>query len=100
VAENELINLDFMNLEIQPKEQTIDKIVTDVMGVKNINGDDFEKRHNTALATLEELGKKSSELDQNDFIKLKQIVDGILLTDTTDPIYKAYLKVKNSNNKI
>ena len=96
VYEDELINLDNIRIEVNPKDQTINKIVTDVMGVDDINGDDFAFRHKTAIAVMEEIKNQKMELNQDDYVKLKKMIDGILMEDSDDPVYKAYLKVKNT----
>ena len=71
-------------------------VVTDVMGVDGINGDDFALRHKTAIAVMEEIKNQKMELNQDDYVKLKKMIDGILMEDSDDPVYKAYLKVKNT----
>lgn len=96
LIKDELINLDELHIELMPNDQTLNKVATDIMGVRNINSDDFEKRHDLSLKVLQELGRKSGEIGQSDYVRLKEIVDGILVTDTSDPVYKAYLEVKKT----
>jgi predicted ATP-binding protein involved in virulence len=98
IGQHELINLESGNLDLNPKDLPINKIATDIMGVIKINSDDFEERHEDALETLERLALQNGEINQTDYSKLKQIIDGILLTDAADPVYRAYLEVKNSHS--
>ena len=41
---------------------------------------------------------QQGEIGQSDYVRLKEIIDGILVTDTSDPVYKAYLEVKKTQH--
>ncbi len=88
---SELFSLDSVT-DLEPYEHTINNVITEIMHV-DVLGDEYERRHDLALKTLKELGSQAGKIGQDDYMKLKKLIDGILEVDTNDPVYKAYLKV-------
>ncbi len=89
---SELFSLDNVT-DLEPYEHSINNVITEIMNVDLVRSDEYERRHDLALKTLEELGSQEGEISQNDYMTLKKLIDGILEVDTNDPVYKAYLKV-------
>jgi predicted ATP-binding protein involved in virulence len=93
LSKEELQNLDFMTPE-NPSDMTLNKVVTDVMGVSKLKSDDFEERYKIAFHQFQQLNKNFDELSMDDYQKVKEAIDKIVVEETNDPIYKAFLKAK------
>ncbi|MBL0200987.1 MAG: hypothetical protein IPP81_12900 [Chitinophagaceae bacterium] len=77
-----------------PSDMTLNKVVTDVMGVSELKSDNFEERYKIAFNQFQELNKNIDELNMDDYQKVKEAIDKIVVEETNDPIYKAFLKTK------
>ena len=93
LSKEELQNLDFMTPE-NPSDMTLNKVVTDVMGVSKLKSDDFEERYRIAFQQFQQLNKNFDELSMDDYQRVKEAIDKIIVEETNDPIYKAFLKAK------
>lgn len=93
LSKEELQNLDFMTPE-NPSDMTLNKVVTDVMGVSKLKSDDFEERYKIAFQQFQQLNKNFDELSMDDYQRVKEAIDKIIVEETNDPIYKAFLKAK------
>ena len=93
LSKKELQNLDFMTPE-NPSDMTLNKVVTDVMGVSKLKSDDFEERYKIAFQQFQQLNRNFDELSMDDYQMVKKAIDKIVVEETNDPIYKAFLKAK------
>lgn len=93
LSKEELQNLDFMTPE-NPSDMTLNKVVTDVMGVTKLKSDDFEERYKIAFQQFQQLNRNFDELSMDDYQRVKEAIDKIVVEETNDPIYKAFLKAK------
>lgn len=93
LSKEELQNLDFMTPE-NPSDMTLNKVVTDVMGVSKLKSDDFEERYKIAFQQFQQLNRNFDELSMDDYQMVKKAIDKIVVEETNDPIYKAFLKAK------
>lgn len=93
LSKEELKNLDFMTPE-NPSDMTLNKVVTDVMGVSVLKSDNFEERYKNAFKRFQLLNKNIDELNMDDYQKVKDAIDKIVVEETNDPIYKAFLRTK------
>lgn len=93
LSKEELQNLDFMTPE-NPSDMTLNKVVTDVMGVTKLKSDDFEERYKIAFQQFQQLNRNFDELSMNEYQRVKEAIDKIIVEETNDPIYKAFLKAK------
>ena len=93
LSKEELQNLDFMTPE-NPSDMTLNKVVTDVMGVTKLKSDDFEERYKIAFQQFQQLNRNFDELSMDDYQRVKEAIDKIIVEETNDPIYKAFLKAK------
>ena len=93
LSKEELQNLDFMTPE-NPSDMTLNKVVTDVMGVAKLKSDDFEERYKIAFQQFQQLNRNFDELSMDDYQRVKEAIDKIVVEETNDPIYKAFLKAK------
>lgn len=100
LAASELINLDstvsMAEAGLQPLDLTLNQVATEIMQVENLNSDNFEERFEQAKETFQNLESNGHSIDMGDYAKLKQLIDGLITTDTEDPVYKAFLSVKNN----
>ncbi|MOA24170.1 hypothetical protein D3C78_1448400 [compost metagenome] len=74
---------------------TLNKVVTDVMGVSKLKGDDFEKRFELAFRVFNNIEGTIDSLTIEEYKKVKNIIDGLVIEETNDPVYKAFLKAKS-----
>ena len=93
LSKEELLNLDFMTPE-NPSDMTLNKVVTDVMGVTKLKSDDFEERYKIAFQQFQQLNRNFDELSMDEYQRVKEAIDKIIVEETNDPIYKAFLKAK------
>jgi predicted ATP-binding protein involved in virulence len=93
LSKEELQNLDFMTPE-NPSDMTLNKVVTDVMGVTKLKSDDFEERYKIAFQQFQQLNRNFDELSMEEYQRVKEAIDKIVVEETNDPIYKAFLKAK------
>jgi predicted ATP-binding protein involved in virulence len=91
---DELVNLDELELSESPNLLPINKVATQVMGVDGIRSDDFEKRVKNATQQLADIEAESGELNLDDYEKISKALDEIALSETNDPVYKAFLEQK------
>jgi predicted ATP-binding protein involved in virulence len=89
-----LINLDKNELSISPDELPLNKVATEVMGVKNIRSDDFERRYEQARGELISMKKAKGDLTMDDYRKISESLSRIVTNETNDPINKAFLEAK------
>jgi len=98
---DELINLDSpISLEeagLQPVDLTLNQVATEIMQVENLNSDNFEERFDQAKEVFQNLNANGHDISMDDYSSLKQLIDGLVMIDTEDPVYKAYLTVKNAH---
>jgi hypothetical protein len=91
---SELVNLDDLEAIDSPNLMPINKVATQVMGVDGIRSDDFEARVKVATDELESIEAENGELTLEDYERISAALDKIALTETDDPVYKAFLTVK------
>lgn len=91
---SELINLDDIDLADSPDSLPIHKVATQIMGVEGIRSDDFEKRVKVATEQLESIEAQNGELTLDDFERISKALDEMTISETDDPVYKAFLIVK------
>ncbi|CAN5441632.1 AAA family ATPase [soil metagenome] len=96
---NELINLDGSNPSVDPTDLTLNKVATDVMGVKGLNADDFMARYSEAYGNLLAIQNSKGTLTLDDYEEVNKILSQVLIKDTVDPIYKAFLQLKNEEDE-
>jgi uncharacterized protein YjiK len=101
LSSNELINLDLEPdvAAIQPSPDTLplSKVATEVMGVEGIRSDNFEERFAVAREKLELIQSQKGELTLDDYHHVSHIMDEVLLEETNDPVYKAYLDLQKKD---
>ncbi len=91
---SELINLDDIDLADSPDSLPIHKVATQIMGVEGIRSDDFEERVKDATEQLENIEAQNGELTLEDFERVSKALDEMTISETDDPVYKAFLTVK------
>lgn len=91
---SELVNLDDLDAIDSPNLMPINKVATQVMGVDGIRSDDFEARVKVSTDELESIEAENGELTLEDYERISAALDKIALTETDDPVYKAFLTVK------
>lgn len=92
----ELINLDATSdMGLNPVDMPLNQVATEIMQVENLQSDNFEERFAKAKAAFKTLQTGGKILKMADYTSLKGIIDGLVVTDTEDPVYKAYLMTKN-----
>jgi predicted ATP-binding protein involved in virulence len=98
---DELINLDKPSDNTAPSELPLNKVVTEIMGVTSIRSDDFEVRVKDAQAELSAIHAEKGELTLDDYRNISRVLDNVLINETNDPEYKAYLleREPGSNNE-
>jgi predicted ATP-binding protein involved in virulence len=100
---DELINLDSeISTEtkhpgLQPIDMTLNQVATEIMQVKDLNSDNFEDRFDQAKMVFEQLQTNGQTITTEHYGSLKELIDGLVMADTEDPVYKAFLSVKNGN---
>jgi predicted ATP-binding protein involved in virulence len=93
VEQSELINLDDEELKVfAPDELPVNKIATEIMGVKSIRSDDFDTRFKKAKEQLEKIQKSSGKLTVEDYLSVSKELGKMLKNETNDPVLKAYLE--------
>lgn len=87
---HEVMDLRKDNHEV-PKDLSLSKVVTQIMGVDGLRSDDFDARYQFALDQFRQLNQ-SKELTLDDYA---QLAASLVKSEVNDPIYKAYLDYKN-----
>lgn len=91
LSADELINLDKLDEENNaPNDLPLNKVVTGVMGV-SIRSDDFELRVKDAQFELSNIRAQKDQLTLDDYQKISRALGEVLINETDDPEYKAYL---------
>ena len=95
---DELINLDsHISMEeagLNPVNLTLNQVTTEIMQVEKLNSDNFEVRFNDAKEVFQTMQSNGQGLNIDHYSSLKKIIDGLVTTDTEDPVYKAFITVK------
>ncbi|MFT5913916.1 MAG: putative ATP-binding protein involved in virulence [Flammeovirgaceae bacterium] len=91
-----IINLDSREISSSPNEMPLNKVATEIMGLKSIRSDDFNERYEKAVNKLDSLDKPLDDLTLDDYVNVSNQLATLLEDETDDPIYKAYLKAKNT----
>ena len=92
LSANELINLDKLDEENDaPNVLPLNKVATNVMGVSSIRSDDFDNRVKDARLKLANIRTQNDQLTLDDYQKISQALGEVLVNETNDPEYKAYL---------
>lgn len=93
IEQSELINLDDTELKaISPDELPVHKIATEIMGVRSIRSDDFDKRFEDAKKEFALLENSNKKLTVEDYLSVNKIIGKVLKDETNDPVLKAYLE--------
>jgi predicted ATP-binding protein involved in virulence len=95
---DELINLDsHISMEeagLNPVNLTLNQVTTEIMQVEKLNSDNFEVRFNDAKEVFQTMQSNGQGLNIDHYSSLKNLIDGLVTTDTEDPVYKAFITVK------
>lgn len=83
-----------VDFSVEPNLLPLSKVATEVMRVDNIRSDDFDRRFSLAREKLSRIGSEVGHLSLSDYISVKTVVDDLLIDETNDPEYKAYLIAK------
>ncbi|MEI7695545.1 MAG: AAA family ATPase [Chlorobium sp.] len=95
---DELRNLDKQDFVEFPADLPLSKVATGIMGVVNIRSDDFDVRYKKAKEQLSEIGKEENKvLSLEDYQKVSDLLGDVLKKETNDPVYKAYLALKDKD---
>ncbi len=89
---DELINLD--NSEVQsfsPDELHLNKVATEIMGVKSVRSEDFESRFKKASEELDKIEDANKALTTEDYIQISKTLGKLIKDETNDPELKAFL---------
>jgi len=91
LGEHELVNLDKPDDETDPSTLPLNKIVTGIMGVENIRSDNFDERVKQAQDKLAQINQQNGKMTLDDYQAISKAMGEILVNETDDPEYKAYL---------
>jgi predicted ATP-binding protein involved in virulence len=99
LREDELRNLDnATHPNKDPKNLSINKVITDIMDVDSIKSDDFDARYQKAKDELDKLPDKDLTMDY--YVAVSKLLGELLEEETDDAVYKAFLeKQKNANDE-
>lgn len=95
----QVINLDRPDLPLDedPNQMALSQVATEVMGLDGTRSEDFAKRYEQAKYMLAAAKKENGEILVNDYQKARDLLDGLEIESTNDPVYKAYLELKSEN---
>jgi len=96
---DQVINLDKPGklMDEDPNQMALSQVATEVMGLEGTRSEDFAKTYEEAKQLLYAAKNTNGELLVTDYQKAQDLLNGLEIKDTNDPIYKAYLEIKTEH---